>query len=155
MSEVVKPDKPNYYEVVNAAIDAVVETDEYSGVSYLQPRYRQFLREQRLYLGNESDPQDELYEILKLEVEMRNAKNDQLTPLLSWINTVVNETIKPEEEEQTNELMKNLLEYMKLNEEVKQREKDIAVREVVMDNKEKLAQYQARDYSFAERDRKI
>lgn len=145
----------NYYSVVNQAIELCVETAEYSGVSFLQPRYREVLRENGLFLGNEEDSQEELYEILKLEVEKRNAENNRITPLLTWVDTIVNEVVTPAEEQEQNELIKNLLEYMKLNEQIKEREKDVAIREIAMDNKEKLATYNQRDFSFAERDRQL
>lgn len=145
----------NYYSVVNKAIELCVETAEYSEVSFLQPRYREVLRENGLFLGNEEDSQEELYEILKLEVEKRNAENNRLMPLLTWADTVVNGLVTPAEEQEQNELIKNLLEYMKLNEQVKEREKDVAIREIAMDNKEKLANYNQRDFSFAERDRQL
>lgn len=130
-----------YYDVVNQAIELTVITDEETAWSYLEPRYREVLRDNGIHLpGNmlNGDAKDEeLWEILKLEVEKRNAKHNVAHALAEWAYTVLTQTIDPALVNEENELMSNIIDYMKLNQEVKDREKELSEREAKVNMKEK------------------
>lgn len=113
----------SYYDVVNQAIDLTVITDEDTGVSYLEPRYRRVLQDNDLHLpgnGLYGDLKDqELWEILKLEVEKRNAQHNVVHALAEWAYAVLSETVNPALAQQEDELMRHILDYMQANEDGK------------------------------------
>ena len=126
-----------YYDVVNQAIDLTVITDENSGVSYLEPRYRVVLHDNDIHLPGYSSYGDlkdqELWEILKLEVEKRNAQQNVMNALASWAFNVLTSTVDPALTNEENELMKNIVDYMQLNKEVKEIKEDLDQREQEID----------------------
>ena len=87
----------SYHETVNEAIEQTIITDEETAVSYLEPRYREVLRENNLHLPDNKEDGDaydqELWEILKLEVEKRNAKHNVSHALAEWAYTILTQTI--------------------------------------------------------------
>ena len=130
----------SYFDVVNEAIDLTVVTDEYTGVSYLEPRYRILLEDNNVHLpghtvnGDEKD--QELYEILKLEVEKRNALMDFGHPVMEWMYTMLAQVVDPAMTEEQNDLIKNVTEYLKLNKELKEKEKTLETKEGDLEKKE-------------------
>lgn len=119
-----------YYDVINKAMELTVVTDEETSVSYLEPCYRDILRENDLCLPGreaEGDPKDqELWEILKLEVEKRNAKRNVAHALAEWAYQILTETIDPALLSEETELMKNITEYLQANQEVKEAKEELA-----------------------------
>ena len=116
----------SYFDIANEAIELVVVTDAETGASYLEPCYRAILDEANIHLpgrktyGDKKD--QELYEIVQLEVEKRNAKTDFMRPVFDWVFGVLTNGVEPALEQEENELMKNMLEYMKVNNEKKELE---------------------------------
>ena len=100
----------NYFEIVNKAIELTIETVTETNQSYLEPRYKEILREADVHLPDL--PDEELYEILKLEVEKRNAKTNKLLPVVEWLYDLLVRKIEPAMLDEENELMKNVLEYL-------------------------------------------
>lgn len=124
-----------YHEIINEAIDTLVTTDDNSGLTYLEPLYKETIRsegwtEPDAETGKPVITMEELAEILKLTVEKRNAQNNRTQAVVDWIFAVIENGIDPLVEDEQNDLIKNVMDYMKLNEEVKQKEKQL-------DNKEK------------------
>lgn len=129
-----------YFDVVNKAIDLTIVTDTDTGVTYLEPRYRMVLEESDIHLPGhmlQGDAKDqELWEILKLEVEKRNAKSDYLKPVLEWCYNTIVGTVDPAIQLGEDELMKDMLEYMKLKKDLD--ESHTAEQEEVKPKKAKL-----------------
>lgn len=145
----------SYYDIVNQAIEATVITDEEMGTSYLEPRYRSVLSDNNIHLPGYALPGDakdqELWEILKLEVEKRNAKSNVFHALAEWIYQILVQTVDPALVTEENELMQNLVEYMKLNQEMKDKEKQLNEREEKIEAKEKARHNQLAGLSFAKK----
>lgn len=145
-----------YHDTVNEAIEQTIITDEETAVSYLEPRYREVLRENNLHLPNNKEDGDvydqELWEILKLEVEKLNAKHNVSHALAEWAYTILTQTIEPEMLTEENELMKNIMDYMQLNQEVKEKKKELDEREAEMDMKVKTKQVAPAGLSFAKKE---
>ena len=146
----------SYHDVVNKAIELTVIQDEETAVSYLEPRYREVLRENDLYLPGHEQTGDfydqELWEILKLEVEKQNAKHNVAHALAEWAYQILTQTIDPALVGEENELMQNIIEYMQLNQEVKEKKKELDEREAQVDMKAKAAQTAPIGMSFAKKD---
>lgn len=110
----------SYFDVLNKAYELVVVTDELTGISYLQPSYKMLLRDNEVHLPgydslvNNNDP--ELWEAVKLEVDKRNAMLNFMNPVAEWMYSVLANVVDPAITNEENELMKNVLEYMKQKE---------------------------------------
>lgn len=112
-----------YFETVHQAIEQTVFTDENTGVSYLDPMYRETLRQSGLIATDYEDddvpevvPEDELAEILKLEVEKRNAKNNHLSAVAQWAWDVISTQVAPAITDAENEMASDLVKYMQMKE---------------------------------------
>lgn len=110
----------NYFDIINHAIELVV-LDAGNGSWFLEPRYREALRSAGLF-DNGIIPEEELFEIVRLEVEKRNALNDQSKVVAAWIADMLMSAIDPAVTEQENELMKNMLAYLERDKEAKKKE---------------------------------
>lgn len=145
----------NYYDTVNKAIENTVVTDSETGVAYLEPRYRSVLEEMNIHLPGHALPGDykdqELWEILKLEVEKRNAKSDYLKPVLEWCYDTIFNQINPAVELGENELMKDMLEYMQLKNQVADKQKELDDREASIAIKERAHKTVPAGMSFAKK----
>ena len=108
----------SYFDVVNDAIELCVVTDEDTGMSYLEPKYRMLLRETNMHLPDDA-PDEELYEILKLEVEKRNALNNHVHAMVNFLIGLMTESVDPAILQEENELLKNVTEYMQANQQAK------------------------------------
>ena len=112
-----------YFETVHQAIEQTVFTDDNTGVSYLDPMYRETLRQSGIIATDYDDddtpevvPEDELIEILKLEVEKRNAKNNRLSAVAQWAWDVIDTQIAPAITDAENEMASDLVKYMQMKE---------------------------------------
>ena len=89
-----------YTEAVAMAVTECVVTDEKSGVSYLKPVYKRILKIMGLDRLEEDDPDlpdiEELSEILKLEVEKRNAENNFVNSVAQWFQTLKDVKLDPD-----------------------------------------------------------
>lgn len=146
----------NYHDIVNQAIELTVIQDEETAVSYLEPRYREVLRENGLSLpghvfdGDEKDK--ELWEILKLEVEKQNAKHNVSHALAEWAYTILTQTIEPELVSEENDLIKNIMDYLQLNQEVKEKKAELENKEAEIDMKAKAVKNTPVGMSFAKKE---
>lgn len=113
----------SYFDIMNMAYELVVTTDEVTGMSYLQPSYKMLLRDNEIHLPgydaivNNNDP--ELWEAVKLEVDKRNARLNFVNPVAEWIFSVIANVVDPTLTQEQNELIKNILEYIKEKEKKK------------------------------------
>ena len=136
-----------YFEAMEAAIELTVVTDSISGMSYLEPNYRLLLKESGISLPDDKDG-SELYELLHLEVEKRNAKLNRLQPVLDWLYDVMTTTVDPAVTQEENELIKNVMDYMKLNSELKVKEKELEQKEQGLEVKERVGNVIPFDINF-------
>lgn len=105
-----------YFDLINNAIDLCITVDSTTGMAYLEPPYRMLLREADLIHPEIIEP-EELYELLKLEVKKQNAKVNKSYAVSEWLHDIITQTVDPAMTQEENELMKNLLEYMKVKSE--------------------------------------
>ena len=145
-----------YYDAVNQAIDLTVVTDEETGVSYLEPRYRSVLFDNDIGLPGHVLPGDykdeELWEILKLEVEKRNAKHNVSHALSEWAYTILTQTVDPALVSEENDLMKNIMEYLQLNQEVKEKKEELDQEEINANCESKAKQSSPIGISFTKKE---
>ena len=114
-----------YIEYINKAMDeTIVEAD--NGLFYLEPLWRNILDNSNLNLDVISDAKvdwDEVFNVLKLEVEKRNTVNSLKPYVLRWVHDIITASVEPAIMQEETDYLKNLTEYLKANKEA-QREKE-------------------------------
>ena len=121
----------------------IVDDDESSGYSYQGPHYRVLMTDAGLLPENVTDHSiDWAYvaEVLKLEVERRNKVTDKSRFVADWLFDVITATIDPAMITEENELMKNMMDYMKLNHELHEREAEIERKEEIQEKKNNIVE---------------
>lgn len=124
-----------YFDIVNQAIAATVTTDEFTGITYLEPLYKELLRESEIEFDEKIISMEELYEILKLEVKKRNAVNNSVMPLANSMASLMTEKIDPVVEEENRQLTMDMLKYFKERNELREKEKELENKEKAIDIK--------------------
>lgn len=146
----------NYHDIVNQAIEQTIIQDEDTGVSYLEPRYREVLRENNIFLPGhmlDGDAKDqELWEILRLEVDKQNAKHNVSHALSEWAYAILTQTVDPAIESEQNDLIKNIMDYMQLNQEVKEKKAELDAKEIELDAKAKASTNSPIGISFVKKE---
>lgn len=133
-----------YCNFMKKAEEFVLNYDEDSGLTYLEPDYYAIL------VGMKMDPEkdiddypiswDKLSERLKLEVEKRNKLDDRSKYVIDWLYSVLTAAIEPAMLQEENELMKNMMEYMNKNAELKKKEKSLEQKEEALNQKQNVVQ---------------
>lgn len=124
----------NYFDIVNQAIELVV-VDVGNGLSFLEPRYREVLRETGLLSYPDIVTPEELFEIVHLEVAKRNAFNDRKNIIAGWIAETIDSAVAPAITQEENEFMKNMLAYLERDKAVKTKEEELKKKEQELDMK--------------------
>lgn len=144
-----------YHDYVIKAIEATVITDENSRVAYLDPNYKWILEAEDLSDTSEiSDFRmsiDDVYEMLKLEVKRRNAQFDHSRNVAEWIDAVINNAIDPMLTDTDNELMKNIIEYMKYNDKLNDKAIELTKKAETLEKKSEIRQAVAEGINLSKR----
>lgn len=100
-----------------------------NGTWYLEPEWQDILY--RNDLGALDDLEDSyldgwytLEDILKLEVDRRNAANDKKCYIIDWLYDVLTTTVEPAMLQEETEYLKNVVEYMRTNKELNDENKE-------------------------------
>lgn len=133
------------YDVyINKAMaEVIVDDDDSSGYSYLDPHYRSILIEMNMEPDIIEDRKVDwqwLREVLDLEVTRRNRVTDKSRFVADWLFSIITSTIDPAMISEENELMKNMMEYMKLNHELNEREAEIERKEEIQEKKSNIVE---------------
>ena len=91
-----------------------------NSVWYLEPEWKDIIcREIENDLNNIEDNYLtdwwDIENVLRLEVERRNAQDSKKVDVINWLYDVITSTIEPAMLEEETEYIKNVLEYMKAN----------------------------------------
>ena len=110
-----------YTEFINKAINAtIVEAD--NGTFYLEPLWRNILHDNKLFFNDVSDFEvtpDIVADVLRLEVEKRNAINSKKNYVLEWLYEIIISRVDSVLLEEETDYLKNLVEYMQAKKEPK------------------------------------
>lgn len=131
-----------YVDFMKKAEEFVLSYDEDSGLTFLEPDYYAIL------LGLKMDPEKDISDIpltwaqfekrMELEVERRNKLDDRSKYVIDWLYSVLTSAIEPAMMQQESELMKNIMDYMNLNAELKEKEKSLNQKEEALDKKQSI-----------------
>lgn len=131
-----------YSKLMFEAMKLVI-VDDYgsSGFSYLEPHYQALLEDAGLTPDKSEDrPIDwpRMSEILKLEVERRNRVVDKTRFVIDWVFNIIATTVDPQMVEEENALMKNIVDYLKFNSQLEDKERSLQDREATIEHKENV-----------------
>lgn len=105
-----------FTEFFKSACDIVIGQGERSGTYYLEPDYKELLRINDLSVKKISDrkiSEKDLKEMLDLQVTKMNARQNKTQAVMEWLYAIIDTKLDPEMVEQENQLMENMLKYMK------------------------------------------
>ena len=109
-------------EFMLKAIDATIEQAD-NGLFYLNPMWRFILEDNRLDWSDISDnviDDEEVEDVLKLEVEKRNAVNSLKPYVVEWVHNIITASVEPAVMQEETDYLKNLTEYLKANKEAQE-----------------------------------
>lgn len=116
----------------------VITDNDDTGHSYLDPSYKVILIDAGLTPDEVTDYKidwADVKEILELEVQRREKEYDNSRNVIDWIYSIITTTIDPAMINEENELMKNMMDYMKLNHELNEREAEVERKEEIQEQK--------------------
>lgn len=134
-----------YRDFEKRAIELTVVNDKDTDAVYLRPDW--MYKIMKLWKEFKDSHEGEMYQLsdvgdmLKLEVERRRAIRSKVDRVAAWLHDIATSVIDPYVEEQENELMANVIEYMKTNKTLKDKEAELAEKEDVLKKKEALNQF--------------
>lgn len=108
-----------------------------NGTWYLEPEWQDILYREGM---GELDNLDDSYldgwytleDILKLEVERRNAKDSKKNEVINWLYDLITAAVEPAVLQEENEFIKNMMDYMKVNHELNTGDTDGGIPENVI-----------------------
>ena len=132
-----------YMEFFAKASEAVILTDEESGVVFLDPHYRVTLQDWDLdpnMIIDYPTSWSQLGETLQLEVKRLNDCSSKSRFINEWLYAVITSAVEPKMLQAENEYIKNVMDYLRLNESLKDKEKDLQKREDAAETRDNIRQ---------------
>jgi hypothetical protein len=125
-------------EFLSKAAGICIGKSEVSELFFVEPLWETYVKTE---LGDypEDLTHEETLEILELTVKKLNAMSDRSHVLINWLYDVLTAKVEPAMVEEENELMKNIVEYMKLNRNLEEREKALNEQEKIVSEKKNIS----------------
>lgn len=124
---------------LNNAIDLCVGLAEETGVYFVEPLWQDILIsegfEEQLFAPENAD----ILHILELAAKKLNAKTDRTKQVMDWLYDLITTTVDPAVMQEETELVKNVIEYMKTNDTLKEKERAIAAEEKRVEDKKDVS----------------
>lgn len=115
-----------YSEYISKAKSMCLAIDDVNDVMYLIPDYRYLLRLSELRIEDVTDfpglTEEIVAENLKLEAEGYNARHNMVPGIAAWLRETILDVLSPIAAQEQDELIKNMVEYMKATTEKKEAE---------------------------------
>lgn len=89
-----------------------------NGIWYLEPEWRIIIHENELFIDDISDfdvSMEEVLETLRLEVDRRNALNNNTKAVMDWLYDLITATVEPTILQEETDYIKQVVEFMKEN----------------------------------------
>ena len=128
----------NKMEMYNKAIELCVSYEEATGRSYVEPLWREILESEGIRVTTKEEPR--MLETLTLAAKKADAKNDKTGAVMDWLYELLTAQVEPAVLQEETEYIKNVMDYMKLNDQLKDKEKELTEREEKADEKEAAKQ---------------
>lgn len=119
----------NEINMMAALFEQAVITDDKSGITYVEPNYRFMI--QRLIEEHPDWKQyaDVMAEMCVMEAKKRNAKANKINSILEWVDAIISDTAEPALTDTQNNLIADLVDYLKNKDQLAEREQDLQARE--------------------------
>ena len=106
-----------YTEYIHKVKEATISQLD-NGIWYLEPEWRIITHENELFIDDISDfevTMEEVLETLRLEVDRRNALNDNTKAVMDWLYDLITATVEPAMLQEETDYIKQVVEFMKEN----------------------------------------
>lgn len=123
-------------EMYTKAINLCVGENEATGRSYVEPLWREILEDEGIRVNKEDEAR--MLETLELAVKKADAMSDTSGVVMNWLYELITANVEPAVLQEETDYIKNVMEYMQLNDRLKDKEKALDEREKVMDNQEEV-----------------
>lgn len=131
-----------YTQLIEQAKQLVVTRDDITGKLYLNPAYRFILHDNQLVADNVADfpfvTDDIIAQNLMLYVQNENDKLNKGILLTEWAYEAINNVVQPAITDGQNEFIKNVMQYMKLNDTLKDKQAQLNKKEQTLQQKSKI-----------------
>lgn len=119
----------NRQEFLNKAVTLCVGCTDETGVYFVEPLWKDILISEGLEEPLNAPENADALQMLELAAKKLNARTDRTKYVMDWLYDLLTTTVEPVAIQEENELVKNVIEYMKLNDSLKDKEKNIAAEE--------------------------
>ena len=109
-----------YTDFIYKAMDLTIEQAD-NGLFYLEPLWRNILYDNQMNVSSITDAKADwggVLDVLNLEVTKRNTINSKKPNVINWLYDLISSQIEPAMLEEENDLIKNVIEYMKTNHDI-------------------------------------
>jgi len=120
----------------NKAVTLCVHQDDASGRAFVEPLWREILESEGIRVNTKDEPR--MLEVLTLAAKKLDAQNDRTQMVMGWLGDIITTQIEPAVLEEETEYIKNLMEYMRLNNQLKEKEKALDEKEEALESREEI-----------------
>lgn len=131
-------DNQKKIEMYTKAITLCVNAEDDEHRAYVEPLWREILESEGIRVNIEDEPR--MLETLTLAARKWDAQHDRTPAVMKWLGELIAANVEPAMLQEETEYIKNVMEYMKLNDELKDKEKALDEREGALDGKEEVEQ---------------
>lgn len=123
-------------EMYNKAINLCVQVDGGSNRAYVEPLWREILESEGIRVNAKDEGR--MLEVLTLAAKKLDAQNDHTQMVMGWLGEIISSQVEPAILEQETEYIKNVMEYMRLNDSLKDKEKALADKAEAIESREEV-----------------
>lgn len=124
---------------LNKAVEVCIGCTEETGVYFIEPMWRDILIAEGCQEDLDNPDNKDVFMVLDLAVKKANAKTDRTKYVMDWLYDLLTTTIEPVALQEEDELVKNMIDYMKLNDELKNKEKKLNLEEKKLDDRRNVS----------------
>lgn len=145
-----------YETYIEKAKKLVIQRDEDTGMYYLDPNWLHILYTSKLPIEDIYEPyinsKHDIEDVLKLEVERRNIRNNHTNKVVDWIYNIISTTIDPAILQEENEFLKNTMDYLQLNHALQGKEEELKKWEESLGDREAVTQFVPNGLVFSKKE---
>lgn len=124
---------------LNKAVELCIGCAEETGVYFIEPMWKDILIAEGCQEDLDNPDNKDVFMVLDLAVKKANARTDRTKYVMDWLYDLLTTTIEPAALQEENELVKNVIDYMKLNNELKNKEKELNLEEKKLDDRRNVS----------------
>lgn len=126
----------NKMEMYHKAIELCVQVDEVSNRAYVEPLWREILEGEGIRVNTKDEGR--MLEVLTLAARKLDAQNDHTQMVMGWLGEIITTQVEPAVLQEETEYIKNVMDYMRLNDKLKDKEKALDEKAEAIESKEEV-----------------